>query len=940
MERNELSIDLSKEKFNFSELTNLNEITAIRFDNYTDKIEIPLSINEYPNITELYFSGTKENLYETPNNLEKFIHITHLTLWSYCDFTKMQPMLHLEKLDVVVKNTEKDTRNIVALFPNLKHLEIWGGHLKDQSLPDEISSLKSLESLQLSSCGLENLPQSFVSLKQLKKISLGGLPMNTFPEEITQLENLEILEISQPLTKLPDDLSNLKNLKKLNLKSALNGANMDVATDFFNEDKIYLKPIPEMIGNLKNLEDLNLAICGVFDITPILPLKKLKKLNLQYSALKNCDGFSNFTILEELNLESSYNLKKIDGLNGLPLKKLSLRSNYSIKSIDVLSTLELLENLNIESCSEIKDYSPLYKHAGIKKLKADDKIIKNWKKREKYQQLPSIAMIISQLETENLMQFEEAILDLSKHVDANYSEENNPLAGYFGVETEDEEITEIEVLDTAIQKHLKNLSDKTLVTIFGMTFKSVGDDNYQAALLVLEEVIARRNAETQKQIIKKFYKACKYYDAGHRFWSNTVYDQLIDTLFAQFTSEALYQLLKKASTDMLNSEGGDQMEALFIPAFENAKDQELQEKLLQVFFEYEKEARGYYGKSYFDQLLLQINDVGSVELQDLILRKKEENKEPEDWLTLLENLNEDNFPSVIDKILNQTPENFNEHYFHKIVAAAQKIVLRESNLIALLNFMVKERNNDLPDVLIFQYHKKAPEKLIAFLEAQLEKNNFDIYDVAKLVKRIIKQLSESNTPLAEFEIYENFLASHCDVSFDEIYNLEIKTLLNSFFRYLSWHWVDSSWTLEKAKEVALKIEGEFNYTELRSNTYSLVDLGKYEKAKEVFEILHPILKYSENEGALFYNIIAAIKLNDEPYFNLLYKEAQKIEKISEVLLTYNLACGLAHFGRKEDMLFYIKESIRLGKIKQQFLDDTDFEKYWEDSEFLEAIEDK
>lgn len=940
MKENQLTIDLAKEEFNFSELSNLNEITSIRFDNYTDKIEIPLSINDYPNITELYFSGTKEDLYQTPDNLEKLVYIKKLTLWSYCDFTKMQPMVHLEKLDVVVKNTEEDTRNIVALFPNLKSIEIWGGHLKNQNLPNEIGNLTLLESLHLVSCGLENLPKSFVNLKKLKELNLRGLPMNTFPEVITQLENLEILEISQPLAKLPDELSNLKNLRKLNLNSALNGANMDVAGSFFNE-KIYLKPIPEVIGKLKNLEDLNLAICGVFDITPILPLKKLKKLNLQYSALKNCDGFSNFKTLEELNLETSYDLINVDGLNALPLKKLNLYSCHS-ESIAVISSLAALEELHIRSCNYIRDFSPLYSHSGIKKLKANEEIVKKWKKRDQYNKLPELDLIIAELKTNEPEQFEKAILYLSKHVNANYSEENNQLAGYFGIKAKDEEITEIEILDTAIQKHLKNLSDKTLVTIFGMTFKSVGDDNYNAALLVLEEIIARKNTETQKQVIKKFYKACKYYDAGHRFWSYTVHDQLIDVLFAQFTSEALYELLKKASTDMLNSQGGDQMEDLFIPAFQNTKDEQLQEKLLNVFFEYEKEARGYYGKSYFDQLLQQISDVGSAELQNLILKKKEESKEQEQWLTLLENLNEDNFPAVIDQFVSQKTENCNEDDFYKIIYAAQKVFLPELSLMTLLNLMIKDgKNSDLSGVLIFQYHKKAPEKIIDFLKVQLDKNNFSSIDAANTLRSIITKLSDSNVPLSELEIYENFLVNHCNMSFDQVYNIEIGRFLNSFFNHDSYRSdKDISWTLENVKAIALKMEGEISYSDLSFKTYLLADSEEFERVKQVFEVLYPKTKELKEESLLFYNIIAAIKLNNEPYFELLYKEVQKTEKISEVLLAYNLSCGLAHFGRKEKMLVYIKESIRLGKTKQQFLDDTDFEKYWEDADFLVAIEEE
>lgn len=65
MNQNQLTIDLSKEQFNFSAIPNLHEIITIRFENYTDKIEIPLAINEYPNITILKFIGNQVEMYLT-----------------------------------------------------------------------------------------------------------------------------------------------------------------------------------------------------------------------------------------------------------------------------------------------------------------------------------------------------------------------------------------------------------------------------------------------------------------------------------------------------------------------------------------------------------------------------------------------------------------------------------------------------------------------------------------------------------------------------------------------------------------------------------------------------------------------------------------------------------------------------------------------------------
>lgn len=87
MNENELAIDLAKGEFDFSAIPNLHWISEIRFNNYTEKIKIPIAINDYPNISALTFSGkSEEHLYEAPDNLEMFIHIKY---WKDADFLKV-----------------------------------------------------------------------------------------------------------------------------------------------------------------------------------------------------------------------------------------------------------------------------------------------------------------------------------------------------------------------------------------------------------------------------------------------------------------------------------------------------------------------------------------------------------------------------------------------------------------------------------------------------------------------------------------------------------------------------------------------------------------------------------------------------------------------------------------------------------------------------------
>ncbi|VXB20405.1 conserved hypothetical protein [Flavobacterium sp. 9AF] len=937
MNTTEIRIDLAENQFTFSEINHPENITAIRFDNYNQKIELPLIINEYPNIKKLSFHGlSKENLFETPNNLEQLIHIQDLCLWGNCDFTKMKPMPQIEELYVSVRNVETETKQIITCFPNLKKIKIWGNFLKKQTLPNEIETLISLESINLVECGLRNIPNSISNLKGLKELNLRGLDLQSFPEVITQLENLEVLEISNSLIKLPNSFGNLKKLKKLNLDNSLNHGD--------KQESKYLKPIPEIIGTFEHLEELSLNSCGVFDITPITSLKKLKKLSLRYSTLKNCDAFSSFSCLEDLNLSTSYELKDLEGLKDLHLKKLDLSSNY-MKSIEVIATLNFLETLDIENCRYINDFNPIYNHPTLKELEADYKILRNWEKRNRFKTLPSIDLIKKQLELKDILKFEEAILQLSKHIKLNYNNKENPLASYFNLKVKGEEITEIELLDQAIQRHINNLSDATLIALFKMAFKSVYD-NYNATLLVLEEIISRKNCTTQKKIVKQFYKACEYYDAGHRYWGYTVQDQLIDNFFPQFTSEALYQLLKKASTDLLNSEGGDQMEELFIPAFENTTDVDLQKKLLKVFFKYEEEARTYFGKEYFDTILTQIQAVALPELNTFLTETKEKNKLQEALISDLENLNTENLPKIIAMLGNGISKKLEDEYLYNVVKAIQKNTLDEKWITQCVSYLRnKEEASYMAQILESKFHKTNPEKIILYFDNWLAENNSEktIDLISEVIRLLLLHLNRNeNYTFEDLQIYRNYAITICKEERSKIYSGEIRNLLSFYFNRLSNHQDknNSDWVLEKITAIFDRSENQFSYDNLYYDIYYLVNNGENERCRTLFYTLSPRIKNYLDEDILYLNVIAAIKLNDETYFNLLLKEIGKLEEITQVLLAFNLACGYAHFDRKEEMLLYIKESIRLGKTKQQFLDDTDFKKYWKDEDFLKAIEEE
>jgi hypothetical protein len=613
----ELTIDLSKETLDRA-LLGQEGITSIRFDKYSDRIKGLHVLNEFPQISHISMYGDESRKsFPFPQDLDGLEHVKSLKIWKNFDLDSVPKLLRLQTLFIAVIDPLEDVKKMVDLFPNLKSLKIWGDYLKDKTLAEEIAAFRSLEFLELHSCGISQLPITLKKLSHLKTLNLIWLPLVEFPIVVTEMVHLESLTIMAELSDLPEDLSNLKYLKSLSLESSLNDG-----FDFEYQERTF-STIPECIGRLENLEELNLNKCGVYDLSVLAPLRKLRKLELQNALLQDCEQLAPFTQLEELNLRANYKLENTEGLKGLPIKKLNLRDTH-ITSLDFILDMPNLETLNIDQCRNIKEYTPLYIHPKLGALEASNEILARWEKKDLYASLPSITVVIEQLQSPDITGVEEAIHWLSLHVEANYEDEANPLAGYFEVEPEVNAyiytpmVTNLPILDDAIEKYLESFSDETLLIIFEMSFKTVGDDNFTATLLAIKEIIKRNSPETQVQLIALFQKACNNYDAGHRYCDNTVHDQLIDTFFAQFTSEALLGLLQNASTDMLNTEGGDAMDALFVPAFENTTDLDLHKELLNVFLNYRKKASSYMGNPYFEKLMEQIGMVANPELRQII----------------------------------------------------------------------------------------------------------------------------------------------------------------------------------------------------------------------------------------------------------------------------------------------------------------------------------
>ncbi|MEX6627468.1 WGR domain-containing protein [Tenacibaculum salmonis] len=240
----------------------------------------------------------------------------------------------------------------------------------------------------------------------------------------------------------------------------------------------------------------------------------------------------------------------------------------------------------------------------------------------------SIAM--ENLKTEDATQFENRLLTLKKLTGIYYTEDKHPFVQFLGIKMKDESFVTTPILDEYLKKHINEVSTSALVAVVQMTLQNIYF-NFKATDFAVEEIIKRKDINAQLAIVAQFFEACEYYDAGHRFWSNTNQDKLIDNHFPKFQPEALLKLLEELPTDMLSGEDGDAMELLFIPALNNTDNQEIQQNILIILETYKKEyeEEGYVEDDYFEGLFEEISDDAS----DYVIKGLEQIEERKKKLT-------------------------------------------------------------------------------------------------------------------------------------------------------------------------------------------------------------------------------------------------------------------------------------------------------------------
>ncbi len=233
-------------------------------------------------------------------------------------------MPNLTNLEIVGCPLDQIPKQIYKL--PLTHLSLIEGKTSCD-FPLEITQMKTLEHLWLSSNNISNLPEELFGLTNLKSMVVSDNRLTKLSPSIKKLKNLKFLDIGHNgIKKLPKEIGLLSQLEHLNISSN------------------WLEYVPSSIGELTNLTELQLVDNNLYHhITGInikdregsyktLPesfckLKKLKKLDLPENLKALPTAFGELDALEELTIPSPMMTLPISFGNLKSLKKLTMNSD-------------------------------------------------------------------------------------------------------------------------------------------------------------------------------------------------------------------------------------------------------------------------------------------------------------------------------------------------------------------------------------------------------------------------------------------------------------------------------------------------------------------------------------------------------------------------------------------------------------------------------------
>lgn len=218
---NQLEGEVSNTVSSLGELTRL-DISNNRLTGDPTSAIVPLSKLQEVSLgnNQFVFSDIEGFVQNFPNVI--ILDLSHIGLTAVPQ--KISTLTKLESLNLS-NNKIAQKFNYLSTLIGLKELNLSGNQLT--KIPTEITTLTNLQSLDLSNNAIPaNLTNSLAALKNLEWISLAGNQMTAFPAELSQLQKLIHLNFSDnKISGGFENLAALQNLEQIYLdKNLISGA--------------------------------------------------------------------------------------------------------------------------------------------------------------------------------------------------------------------------------------------------------------------------------------------------------------------------------------------------------------------------------------------------------------------------------------------------------------------------------------------------------------------------------------------------------------------------------------------------------------------------------------------------------------------------------------------------------------------------------------------
>ncbi|XP_026432194.1 putative disease resistance RPP13-like protein 1 [Papaver somniferum] len=275
----------------------------------------------------------------------KHLRYLRLSCLSLREVKNDQSISKLYNLETLVLNIISDVQSPLSNIQSLKKLRYLEVSQTDMvELPDSVTSLSNLQTLDLNNCYLKVIPDSISGLKNLRFLNLSFNRIEELPISIITLSNLETLDVNscKKLKALPESVKGLSRLRIFVLKNCP-----------------LLKELPEDLGTLTQLRYLSLEGTQI----RVLPESCVNLNNIEYVNLSECEVpiyVKNWTNLREFSSESG-NILGAGDLIFLERLVYSVPKKYTINEaernvgIEELSNLNFLQELSIYNLENVED---------------------------------------------------------------------------------------------------------------------------------------------------------------------------------------------------------------------------------------------------------------------------------------------------------------------------------------------------------------------------------------------------------------------------------------------------------------------------------------------------------------------------------------------------------------------------------------------------------